>query len=75
MNATLQRTDLFVLQNCNFVLALSAPVQYYNAQINLVFFFETPKVDIIVILCITSNGNKLEIVANRMNLKRNLGLS
>ena len=38
-------------------------------------FFETPEVGIIDIFCVTSNENKLEIVANNMNLNTSLDLS
>ena len=43
-------------------------------RINLVFF-ETPEVGIIGIFYVTSNGNKLEIVTDQMNLSANLDLS
>ena len=43
---------------------------------NSLVFFRTPEAGIIAInLCVTSNGNKLEIVANQMNLNINLDLS
>ena len=40
---------------------------------NLGFFFEIPVV--FWHFCVTSNGNKLEIVANQINLNTNLDLS
>ena len=39
------------------------------------FFFETSGVGIIGLNCVTSNGNKFEIVANQMNWNTNLDFS
>ena len=44
----------------------------YNVTIQ---YFRNSEVGIIGIFCVTSNGNKLEIVVNQMNLNTNLDLS